>query len=73
MCKTEPTALGRDSSEEQPTEDDSARWAVGSGDTDCEHPEEALTRLGGDGLNGYYRCGRCGAGVVVQGEVGDFV
>lgn len=49
------------------------RWVIGSGTIDCDHPEGALVRLGGDGLNGYYRCGRCEAGIVVQDEVAELV
>lgn len=46
------------------------RWVVSDGATDCDHPPDALSPLGDDGLNGYYRCDRCDAGVVVQEEVG---
>lgn len=44
------------------------RWVVSAETTGCDHPRGSLEPLGGDGLNGYYRCDRCGAGVVVQDE-----
>lgn len=73
MSRREPDTRRRGPPEERPSGTSSKRWVVGSGTIDCDHPEEALTRLGGDGLNGYYQCERCEAGVVVQDEVADLV
>mgnify|MGYP006278374197 CR=1 FL=1 len=39
-------------------------WVVGAADPDCSHPTTALTELGSDGVNDYYRCADC-TGVVV--------
>lgn len=70
MSRNEPSTPDRGPSEREPGP---TRWVIGSTETECDHPEEALTRLGGDGLNGYYRCDRCDAGLVVQDEVGELV
>lgn len=59
-----------DPSSPKPTKKSRPRvWVIGSGDESCDHPPADLERVGDDGLNGYYKCGRCGAGLVVQGEV----
>lgn len=70
MSRNQPSTPNRGPPEREPGP---TRWVIGSAESGCDHPEEALTRLGGDGLNGYYRCGRCDAGLVVQDEVGEFV
>lgn len=73
MSRNEPSTPDRGPSEREPRGPDPTTWVVGSTETECGHPEEARERLGGDGQNGYYRCGRCDAGLVVQDEVGEFV
>lgn len=40
-----------------------------AGDDDCEHPDERLEARGDDGTNVYYRCTRCGAGLVAKDAV----
>lgn len=44
-------------------------WAISSEEADCVHQTEARERLGEDGLDGYYQCENCGAGVVATNEV----
>lgn len=44
-------------------------WVIGGGSGGCAHPPPQLDRLGGDGVNGYYRCDRCEAVLVVADEV----
>ncbi|MDX1748627.1 MAG: hypothetical protein R3324_22065 [Halobacteriales archaeon] len=45
-------------------------WVIGEGSGDCPHQPDGLERLGGDGVNGYYRCPACAAVLVIAGEVG---
>lgn len=70
MSKNEPPSSRNGAGEREPGP---TTWVVGAGETACDHPAEALSYLGGDGLNGYYRCDRCGAGIVVQDEVSGLV
>lgn len=44
-------------------------WAIGPGEVECDHPPDEVRDLGLDGLNGYYQCERCGAGLVIKNEV----
>lgn len=44
-------------------------WVISPGEPACDHPPDELRDLGLDGLNGYYQCERCEAGLIIQNEL----
>ena len=44
-------------------------WVISPGKVECDHPPDDLRDFGLDGLNGYYQCERCEAGLISQNEV----
>lgn len=45
-------------------------WVVPASAADCPHLTAQLEEIGFDGRNGYWTCGRCGAVLVFQDQLG---